>query len=1051
MRRRHRPIASSLQSLTVASLALYLTFPLGTFIAPLRISQVLAQSSSDRQAEADTLLKQGEDLLDRNQSQAALQAFEQALTIYRQIKNRLGEGRTLKGIGNVYYDLGDYKKAITYQQQALDIAQAINDRDLAARALNNLGSNHRALGNFPQAIAYYKQALALARQIQNLEREANTLENLGYVYFTVDLPQAIDFLEQALVVLRKQSGGSPDIQLRLRKQETDILIALARDYYLLGVYKGVVESQVPGGAFDKAIGIYQQAVTIAKQTGERPQLAEALLGLGNMYNVKSKYTEAVENLQQALQIFQTDKKSPIKLRNTLSVLGEVYKSLRQPEQALTYYQQALSIAKTIKASSLMDNLEKDKEQALLIVNIANIYSDTGKYEKAIQFYQDALVILQSTLKLAEQINDSGNKFLVDLAKPQLNQAIKISYVRMCVAYKALGQSEEAKQACAQTTPKAIKRQKAQESTYNLKSLTSANKSSRPSKSSPELQAAFQKLKEAQSLGKPEMIAYAYAEIADAYANLQESDRAWEYYQKAIELAQEYPQFQQYIYFKVGGFYEKQQKYDLAIDFYKKAALSARKSQQKFDEALMFNQLGITSYTAGKLPEATEALYEAIKVYESLRIDLTDKSQISIFETQSQTYSLLQKILIAQNKYNEALEIAERSRARAFVNLLTSRLSEQKSRQLTADLPRIEKIKKIALEQNATIVEYSLINSPNQREISEIYIWVIKPQGEITFKQVSLKSLNKPLADIINKSRVSLGAGGRGIIVEPTDEPLQQQYLQELYQILINPIASLLPNNPNERVIFIPHQSLFLVPFPALQAKNDKYLIEKHTILTAPAIQVLELTRQQRQKVKGKDVLVIGNPTMPKVGSPPVQLQQLSGAETEAVTIANLLKTKAITGEEATKTAFKQKLSSARIIHLATHGLLDDPSKGIKTAIALAPAANDDGLLTPAEIVNLPINAELVVLSACDTGRGAITGDGVIGLSRSLITAGATSVIVSLWSVPDSPTSELMTEFYQQWQQNPDKAVALRNAMLNTMKKHSHPVNWAAFTLIGEAN
>ncbi len=301
--------------------------------------------------------------------------------------------------------------------------------------------------------------------------------------------------------------------------------------------------------------------------------------------------------------------------------------------------------------------------------------------------------------------------------------------------------------------------------------------------------------------------------------------------------------------------------------------------------------------------------------------------------------------------------------------------------------------------------------------------------------------------------MSLGAGGRGIKVESTGQPIQKQNLQTLYQVLIEPVASLLPVNPDERVIFIPHESVFLVPFAALQDKNDKYLIEKHTILTAPAIQALELTRKQRQKLTTKDVkdvLVMGNPTMPKVGIPPVQLDSLLGAETEAVTIASLLKTKAITGKDATKAVFTSKLSSARIVHLATHGLLDDPTKGIKSAIALAPSAQDDGLLTPTEIVNLKINAELVVLSACDTGRGTITGDGVIGLSRSLLTAGAPSVIVSLWSVPDSPTAELMKQFYENWQQNPDKAKALRSAMLTTMRKHPQPVNWAAFTLIGES-
>jgi CHAT domain-containing protein len=127
--------------------------------------------------------------------------------------------------------------------------------------------------------------------------------------------------------------------------------------------------------------------------------------------------------------------------------------------------------------------------------------------------------------------------------------------------------------------------------------------------------------------------------------------------------------------------------------------------------------------------------------------------------------------------------------------------------------------------------------------------------------------------------------------------------------------------------------------------------------------------------------------------------------------------------------------------------------GVPGAIALAPDGTgelNDGLLTTSEILDMNLNAELVVLSACDTGRGRITGDGVIGLSRSLITAGVPSVIVSLWSVPDAPTASLMTQFYQNLQTNPDKAQALRQAMLTTMQNHPHPRDWAAFTLIGEA-
>jgi CHAT domain-containing protein len=141
----------------------------------------------------------------------------------------------------------------------------------------------------------------------------------------------------------------------------------------------------------------------------------------------------------------------------------------------------------------------------------------------------------------------------------------------------------------------------------------------------------------------------------------------------------------------------------------------------------------------------------------------------------------------------------------------------------------------------------------------------------------------------------------------------------------------------------------------------------------------------------------------------------------------------------------------RVVHLATHGLLDDIKElGVPGAIALAPSENDDGFLTAGEILNLKLNAELVVLSGCHTGQGKITGDGVLGLSRSLITSGVSSAIVSLWAVPDAPTALLMTEFYRHLALNPDKAQALRSAMLTTMKQYPQPINWAAFTLIGEA-
>jgi CHAT domain-containing protein len=336
-----------------------------------------------------------------------------------------------------------------------------------------------------------------------------------------------------------------------------------------------------------------------------------------------------------------------------------------------------------------------------------------------------------------------------------------------------------------------------------------------------------------------------------------------------------------------------------------------------------------------------------------------------------------------------------------------------------------------------------------------------------------------LSALVTDARESIGVNRSLVVVGPHPEAVQKaeeqatKRLQQLHQLLIEPIANLLPTDPSAHVTFIPQASLFLAPFPALQDASGKYLIEQHTILTAPSIQVLDLTHKQRQKLptlslpyKPGETLVVGNPTMPSIvttiGEKPQQLSALPGSEREAKAIASLLNTQPLIGNQATKTVVEQLMPKARIIHLATHGLLDDV-QGLESAIALAPDSPSsltkgggqdrvNGLLTAAEIFSLKLNAELVVLSACDTGRGKLVGDGVIGLSRSLISAGVSSVMVSLWAVSDDSTAVLMTEFYQNIQRNPDKAQALREAMLSTMKQktYSNQRQWAAFTLIGEA-
>ncbi|WP_414621526.1 CHAT domain-containing protein [Calothrix sp. CCY 0018] len=391
-------------------------------------------------------------------------------------------------------------------------------------------------------------------------------------------------------------------------------------------------------------------------------------------------------------------------------------------------------------------------------------------------------------------------------------------------------------------------------------------------------------------------------------------------------------------------------------------------------------------------------------------------------------------------------------------------------QTTTNSISTEQIKQVAKNQNATLVQYSLLNEETQE--SELAIWVIKPTGEITMRRVDLKAWQQKektsLAELIAKIRNQIGVGSnynKGIITvsgESREKPSPKSWKQ-LHQVLIQPIADLLPKQAEERVIFIPQNELFLIPFAALQDNNGKYLIEKHTISTAPSVQALDLLYQRKIKrqgeqsfvpgnIKGDELLIVGNPTAPKVSltkgdfcKPP----SLPGAEKEAKNIAQIFKTQPLTGDAATETVIVNKMSQARIIHLAAMAYPEDcKTDNSPGVIALADSSQDDGWLRTSEIQDLNLKADLVVLSGCDTALGRITGDGVIGLSRAFFAAGADSVIGSLWSVPDESTAILMTHFHGNLSKNTGKAGALRQAMLETMKKYPNPRDWAGFTLIG---
>ncbi|MCT7986621.1 CHAT domain-containing tetratricopeptide repeat protein [Laspinema sp. A4] len=752
----------------------------------------------------------------------------------------------------------------------------------------------------------------------------------------------------------------------------------------------------------------------AQTVEELKQEAERLLNLGIEQYQRSQIRDALQSWEQALEIYQQigDKAGEGK---TLVSLGTVYGSLGEYAQAEQYYHQSLAIYRQLGNKAGESNA---------LLGLGNIYNFLGDYAQADQYFRQSLEIFR---QLADKTGEG--RTLMNLGN----------------VYGALGEYAQAEQYFRQSLE--ISRQLAD------------------------------KVGEGRTL----------IGLGNVYSLLGEYVQAEQYFQQSLTIYRQLGDKagEGNILNNLGIVYGALEEYVQAEQYFRQSLDIKRQIGDKAGEARTLNNLGFVYHSLGEYTQAEQYYRQCIEVREQLRPGLTDSQKISLFEQQAKTYEFLQTVLIAQNKLDAALEISERGRARAFVELLTDRLSDNRETPVTVTPPNLQEIQQIAAAQQATIVQYSYIREGftfNTREIlreSELYIWVIKPTGEITFRRTDLKRLSEEqdssLAKVIADARCfdnfacrnnitvsqnregttevrSEGSAFNQQAAQEEARPVSQREnreLKQLYELLIEPIADLLPTHPSERVIFVPHNSLFLVPFPALQDAQGQYLIEKHTILTAPSIQVLGLTRDQKQAqtAVNPDILVVGNPTMPVVEAG--QLSALPGAEQEAREIGQLLNVTPLIGSMATKATVLQKMQSSRIIHLATHGSFD-PNIPLDSWLALTPSGSDNGLLTAEEIFGLNLNAELVVLSACDTGRGKITGDGVIGLSRSFISAGVPSVLVSLWKVDDNSTALLMREFYQQWEENGDKAQALRQAMLTTMQQYPNPVDWAAFTLMGEA-
>jgi CHAT domain-containing protein len=1063
-------------------------------MAILQQTVALAKSHKDRDGQVLGWLKIGEIYRAQQQYPQAIPPLQAAAIAAQEDRgNTLMQDAITFVLGRTYDDLSQYDKAIALYQATIKRAETEQDVGLAAMVQNNLGTIYQQQGLYPQAQALYDQSLKTAKTLQTRYQAPITPANLSQACQAAQT----DLAPHSRIL--KQFCGNKDLSAATLVKTGEML----RQQYLKSLSKleaniinnlGITSARQ--GHYAEAIAQHEQAIKLHQSLNETVLVATSWNNIGNIYANQGEYPKALDFYQRSLKVVQAAGARDLEA-TTLNNIAQVYQAQGDFRQAIALCQQGLTIVTAIgnlqNQATILNNLsnshaslaEYDQAntiaaQALAIYqklgdrdgettaisNIATIAAIQGDFDKATMLHAKALKIAQEIGDRAKEMSilsnigrDQADQGQYAKAFASYDQAIVMSrqlgiaswelttLSNQADAYRTIGRYDKALALYQQATQQSQKLGEQVSLGFTLVGTASTLLAqNQPAQAQALLQTA---LKIQRTAGARRGQIYALRSLSQLAHQTGDQPESLTHLQQALKLSQELglPLEEGLIWQDLGQTQLAAQQYPAAQASAQKAIALAQTSHDRTTEAKALTTLGAARLATQQAPAAEAPLQQAIALWESTRPGLTDRDKVSLAETQGLTYRLLQRSLVAQNKSDQALEIAERGRGRAFVELFASRIGATGAK---LAIPNRQAIQTIAREQNATLVQYSLVGD------RELYIWVVKPTGQISFHAQTLPA---NLPQMVEATRNKLGNRSRAAIRKVATQPVAASPngdLKLLHQILIAPIAADLPQDANQPVIIVPQGALFMVPFAALEDAQGKVLIEQHTIAVAPALQSLELSHKitqnrtaSQKQLTPQGKLIVGNPTMPSLAD--FTLNPLPGAEQEAKTIAQLLTTQPLIGDAATKSAVTQRMQTAQVIHLATHGLLDTFRGDVPGAVVLAAGRDKDGLLTAGEIAAMKLTADLMVLSACSTGKGDITGDGVIGLSRAIALAGVPSVIVSLWDVDDASTAQLMTEFYRNWQERKlNKAQALRQAMLTTRQSFRDPWNWAAFNLIGES-
>lgn len=882
-------------------------------------------------------------------------------------------------------------KSLDIYKLTLRVANRLNKPDLIATTYYHLGRTYAEMKEFENSIQAHEQSKKLFEEAGSESNLVYVLGELAVLYLTT-----ADY-EKAQSCAHHSLAIAGEIKSSASNQSLGpIAHGQARALYTLG------ETDLREGKHEEALKTLGEALALYQplasgRASYSIHIAEVLIAVAKIYGEMGEYGRAFLHLTKAHQVSRSsgDKNTSA---NIMSNQASLFLEQEDYSTARTYFNESLGIYR------LLDN---KREEARVLFNLGVIEHRQGRPDDALRLFQRSMELADAAKLIDVQIMAGQGISILFTAKHDFPNALQTINRSLELARRVNAKTSEVELLW-----------RAAQTYYGMQDYRES------------AVLAAQALTLSRSLGLPKLMYLSAATLGEAYAADNKVDLAIATLTEAIDQVEELRdraagrlEARQFFFEKMVGPYQ--------------TLVKLLTKQGRIFEALLYAERAKGRLLLESVRRNTPDLQNVLNANEKVELQRLHDRVLAVYQ---RLQSLSGKDRTGE--LNNELEAARREFT-SFEKRLVAAHPELLLRAGPAQPLTDVSLSNLVRADGMAYLEYVSAGD-------DIGIFTLKGKGVTHSHELKYTRLPVNAEELRRKVREFHSA-----LAERSPEYVALG--RELYRLLIEPVADELRNI--RTICIIPDEFLWTLPFQALTTTRGTYFIQEYPLYYAPSLSVLnELSLRRRQQSSNESLVAFGNPVIDQKLRE--DLHPIPETKTEVLAVAAAARSqvkRVFVGQRADEKSFKIVAPKYATIHLATHGVLDNrnPLNSYLLLTKSGDETENEGLLQAHEILDMHLDADLAVLSACETGNGRISpGEGVIGMSWAFLMAGARSVVVSQWRVNSGSTSELMKNFYQALAgesdlNGPNKSQALREASLRLLKnrRYRHPFYWAGFVLV----